>query len=89
MRARTITAAAAAAALLNGCWFVWIPGSAVRAISDSITGDEGQHCVSASVRVGDVVKLPYGGKGRVKSLSGESMMCGQLDKPIRALLEPI
>lgn len=28
---------------LSGCWFIFIPGSAVGAISDGITGSKGEY----------------------------------------------
>lgn len=66
--------------------FIFIPGSVVRGVSDAITGAEGSHCVGAQAKVGDVIRLPGGGQGRVKSLSGTSMSCTQPEYQIRALL---
>lgn len=70
---------------LQGC-FVFIPGNVVGAVSDGLTGAEGQHCVAAHAKVGDSINLPGGGRGVVKSLSGTSMRCTQPEMPIRALL---
>jgi len=70
---------------LQGC-FVWIPGSVISSVSDSITGSEGSHCVGANAKVGDTIRLPGGGRGTVKSLSGTSVRCTNPEQPIRALL---
>jgi hypothetical protein len=72
---------------LNGCWFVYVPGSLVGSISDSFTGAEGSHCVGASAKVGDRIRLPGGGHGTVVSLSGTSARCTQDAYPIRAMLQ--
>ena len=71
---------------LSGCWFVFIPGSVTSAISDSITGDKGEHCVSRGAAVGDTVRMPGGGRATVVSLSGESIRCQTPEMPIRAEL---
>lgn len=70
---------------VQGC-FVWIPGSVISSVSDSITGSEGSHCVGANTKVGDTIRLPGGGRGTVKSLSGTSVRCTNPEQPIRALL---
>lgn len=76
--------------LLSGCWFVYIPGSAISAISDSLTGAEGNHCVSEVAKVGDTISVPTSAGGTrtysVKSLSGTSGRCTNPQYPIRALL---
>lgn len=72
---------------LSGCFFIWIPGSVIRAASDGLTGAEGSHCVSESVQVGYVLPLPDGRMGTVKSLSGRSRYCTIPARPIRALIE--
>ena len=71
---------------LQGCWFVFIPGSLINAVSDSLTGSEGSHCIVATARVGDVIKLTNGSSGVVKSLSGTSVRCTDPAYPVRALL---
>ena len=71
---------------LSGC-VIFIPGSVVGAVTDSITGHEGAHCVPASAYVGQRVNMPYGGSGVVKSISGKSMRCQDPEKPYRALIQ--
>lgn len=71
---------------LSGCWFVWIPGGLVQKVADGVTGAEGEHCVSRAARVGDKLTIP-GGMGEIKSLSGESVMCKDPNRPIRARIE--
>lgn len=78
--------AAASTLLLTGCFFVYIPGSVTSALSDSITGTEGNNCVGAAAKVGDRVRTPGGGWATVKTLSGTSMRCADPAMPIRALL---
>lgn len=72
---------------LQGCFFVFIPGSVISGISDSVTGAEGTHCVGANAKVGDTIRLPGDGRATVKSLSGTSVRCTNPEMPIRALLE--
>lgn len=72
--------------LLQGCWFVFIPGSVIGAVTDSLTGAEGSHCVGAGVKVGDTVRMPGNGRATVKSLSGTSTRCQDPAMPIRAML---
>jgi len=72
--------------LFEGGCFVFIPGSVIDAVSDGITGDEGEHCVAAHAKVGDVVSLPGNGRGTIVSLSGKSMRCKDSSTPIRAEL---
>lgn len=56
------------------------------AISDSMTGAEGNNCVSEDARVGGKVRMPGGNLATVKSLSGTSGRCLDPKLPIRALL---
>lgn len=70
---------------LQGC-LIFIPGSVISGVSDSITGAEGTNCVGASAKVGDTVRLPGNGRATVKSLSGTSIRCTNPELPIRALL---
>lgn len=77
---------ALAAPLLSGCWFIFIPGSVIGAVSDGITGAKGESCVGNGAKVGDRVRTPGGGAATVKSLSGTSMRCSNPALPIRAEL---
>lgn len=71
---------------LSGC-FVFIPGSAIAAVSDGVTGSKGEHCVSRAAKIGDKVKDPYSNRVyTVVSLSGTSSRCNNADIPIRAEL---
>jgi len=74
--------------LLQGCWFIYLPGSTTGAISDAFTGAEGLHCVKANAKLGDTVQFPGGSQATVKSLSGTSTRCTNPELPIRALLVP-
>ena len=85
MSMRIFLACLAASALLQGC-IIFIPGSLINATSDAITGAEGEHCVGRGAKVGDRIRLPGGGFGTVKSLSGTSVRCSQSSTPIRAAL---
>lgn len=71
---------------LQGCWFVFIPGSVMSAVTDKVTGSEGDHCVASEAKVGDRINI-NGQMMTVKSLSGTSTRC-QGVYPIRALLTP-
>ena len=70
----------------NAWFFFWVPGSVISAVSDSITGDEGESCVAANVKEGDAIRMPDGSIGRIKSLSGKSVRCNNPAQPIRALI---
>lgn len=72
--------------MLQGCLFLYIPGSMVSSVSDSITGAEGNNCVGASAKIGDRVNVPNMKPATVKSLSGTSIRCTDPALPIRALL---
>lgn len=74
--------------LLQGCFFVWIPGNVVGAVTDTLTGAEGQHCVAETSKVGDLIRLPNGTTWKVDSLSGTSYRCSQPGMPLRAKLSP-
>ena len=81
-----LAAIIAVTAPLSGCFFVFIPGSLIRAASDAITGDKGQHCVNRLARAGDKVTMPGGGVATVVSISGPSISCQNPAIPIRAEL---
>jgi hypothetical protein len=70
-------------------WFFFIPGKAIEAVGDALSGAEGSNCVSAKAKVGDRISLTDGRLTEVKSLSGTSSRCTNPEYPIRALLEPI
>jgi hypothetical protein len=70
----------------NAWFFFFLPGSVTSKISDAITGSEGDNCVKATAKVGDVLKSPTGNTATIKSLSGTSSRCRNPDLPIRALL---
>lgn len=74
--------------LLHGCFFVFIPPGVINAMSDGISGAEGEHCVSSRTKVGDLVRGPDGGMWKVQSLSGTSSRCSNPTIPIRAKLAP-
>jgi len=72
---------------LQGCFFLFIPGSVVNAATDAVTGAEGDHCVSEFAKVGDTISDPATSRtATIKSLSGRSTRCTQDGKPIRAKL---
>ena len=73
------------ALLLQGCWFVFIPGSVVSAVTDGISGNKGQNCVAESVKVGDSIRAPDGRVGKVQALEGFSSRC-QTATPVRAVV---
>lgn len=78
-----ILAAASAAMLLSGCWFVYIPGSVISAVGDTLTGSFGESCIGPHVKVGDRVNMPAGGQGKVSRISGPHSRCSGAT-PIRA-----
>ena len=88
---RTISLAillfATASTNANAFFFFFLPGSVTSKISDAFTGSEGDSCVMASTKVGDVIPLPNGGIATVKSLSGTSYRCTDPTHPIRALVD--
>ena len=77
------TLAIAATLLLQGCWFVFIPGSVIQAVGDSVTGSFGNYCVSSSAVAGNKVRTPGGGTATVDKISGPSNRCPEAT-PIRA-----
>jgi hypothetical protein len=68
-------------------WFFIIPGGLISGIADKMTGAEGEHCVAASARLGDRIRVGDT-QWVVKSLSGTSSRCNAPQFPIRARLEP-
>lgn len=77
---------------LQGCLFVFIPPGVTGAISDSLTGAQGQNCVAEGTKVADVLTAPPGvtpRHWRVESLSGSTSRCSDPKLPIRAKLVPV
>jgi hypothetical protein len=72
---------------LQGCWFVFIPGSLISAVGDKLGGYEGNMCVASTAKVGDKVRMPDGRTGTVRKLEGESTRCTQTYIPIRAVVD--
>jgi len=68
-------------------FFFFIPGSATRAIADSITGAKGNICVKEGTQVGQILTSGNGNSAKVLSLSGTSSICPNPAQPIRAELE--
>ena len=69
---------------LSGCWFVYIPGSAIDAIADGLSGASGNACVGSSATVGGKVRNSNtGASGTVTAISGPSSRCREAT-PIRA-----
>lgn len=67
-------------------FFFFLPGSVTGAVSDAVTGSEGENCVGPNAKVGDNIRLPNGDIKSIKSLSGTSVRCTNPTLPIRALL---
>lgn len=70
----------------NAWFFFFLPSSVTSKIGDAITGAEGENCVTAASKVGDILKSPSGNTATIKSLSGTSSRCQDPNMPIRALL---
>src|SRR5690349_21588412 len=70
----------------NAWFFFFLPGSVTSKIGDAITGAEGENCVKAIAKVGDVLTSPSGNTATIKTLSGTSSRCRDPNLPIRALL---
>ena len=71
----------------NAFFFFFLPGSATRAIADSITGAKGNICVKEGTQIGQILTSGNGNTAKVLSLSGTSSMCSNPAIPIRAELE--
>lgn len=72
----------------NAFFFIFIPGSAIDALGDALTGATGDNCVRSNAKIGDRIKVPDGSIREVQKLSGTSPRCQTADFPIRALLGP-
>ena len=73
---------------LSGCWFVFIPGSLISAVSDTITGDAGEHCVARGAYIGQKIRMPDGRIGTVQQVSSSASSRCAVATPIRAVLTP-
>lgn len=87
MRRFVLACALASTTALQGCFFVFIPGSLIAKASDAMTGDKGEHCIARGAKVGDRIRLPGNGGATVLSVSGESVRCSNPAMPIRAELQ--
>lgn len=72
----------------NAFFFIFIPGSAIDALGDALTGATGDNCVRGNTSVGDRIRLTDGSIHEVLKLSGTSTRCQTSEFPIRALLGP-
>lgn len=77
------------ALMLQGCWFVFIPGPVIDAAADGLSGSEGRHCVSTFARAGDTIRMADGSAWRVEKTEGTSYRCRLPEHPIRAKLTPV
>jgi hypothetical protein len=87
---RTSSAAALLAFMTTSAhavFFFFIPGSVIGKVGDALTGAEGEQCVHASAKVGDVLRSPNGNTATIKSLSGTSSRCQRPEYPVRAALQ--
>lgn len=67
---------------LQGCFFVYLPGSVVGGVSDALTGSFGNRCIAPNVKVGDQI-MADGKLATVDRISGPSGRCSE-PSPIRA-----
>jgi hypothetical protein len=79
---KTTIAALTAAAGLSGCFFFYIPGGAIEAL----TGNSGNGCVAETAKAGDLIKFPNGNIYKVSSLTGHSSRCQDPSLPVLATL---
>lgn len=71
MKTVRVMVAGALCMSLQGCWFVYIPGSLI----DRVTGNAGNLCVAETVRVGDRVTMGNGTTRVIEAISGVSYRC--------------
>ena len=83
MRRARVLAVALLCLPLQGCFFLFIPGSLIDAATDKITGDFGDKCIPATAKVGDPFRGDAGQTVRVRRISGPSSRCKE-PNPIRA-----
>lgn len=83
MKIPTVILAISTAFVLSGCFFFYIPGSAISAIGDTLTGSFGNACIKTYANVGDKVKMPNG-MATITRISGSSSRCQDPSLPMRA-----
>lgn len=66
---------------LQGCFFIWIPGSLI----DSAVHGGTPYCVGEHTKVGDTISLIEGGSVVIKKLKGHSSRCKTRELPILAV----
>ena len=71
MKTVRVMMAGALCVTLQGCWFVYIPGSLI----DKVTGNAGNLCVSETVKVGDRITMGNGTTRIIETISGVSYRC--------------
>ena len=69
---------------LQGCFFLYVPGSLIDKVADGLSGAEGNMCVSESAYVGGRVRNDRL-SGTVEKLEGKSRRCSD-PTPIRAVV---
>lgn len=83
---KALIAAVLASSQLTGC-FIFIPGSVVGAVTDTITGDRGEHCVPRGTVVGQRINLGFNRVGVVEYVGKTpSSRCRDSMMPMRAAL---
>jgi hypothetical protein len=84
MRNAIVLCAALLTVPLQGCFFIWVPGSLIDAASDQISGDFGNFCIPSRLQTGDKVRMANGQMATVTRISGTSSRCTFAELPIRA-----
>ncbi len=75
-------------AVSGGTIFVpFVPRGVIQNISDAITGEQGNGCVTESQKVGDVITFAPGNTATITAISGKSSYCKLPQTPVRATLE--
>ena len=75
------------AAVAGTIFIPFIPKNVVQDISDAITGERGNNCVTESQKVGDVITFAPGNTATITAIAGKSSYCKLPQAPIRATLE--
>lgn len=82
-----LIAAAIMASIANPAhawFFFFLPGSAIDRIGDTVTGEKGNKCITATAKIGDEVRFHDGTTGIVAAIDGPSVRCPLEHIPIRA-----